>query len=1177
MCNITQNVLVIDDEENNLILVSDTLQNQSTKIILAKDGRTGINKAIEIVPDLILLDIMMPKMDGFKVFNELKKNSLTKYIPVIFLSAIIEQVKAFKLGAVDYIKKPFSQEELITRIGVRLELIKSKKALENEQKTKKETEQALIESEKKYHLLSKTMKDVVATISFSGKILYVSESIFKFAKITNGENIDNHISTYFANKKELLRALQILVNIKNNGNSGTFEFVFKSKNNEPFPVELTYTPLYEDKKVSAILVVLRNVTVRKQTEQALRKSEKRFRNLFTRVPVGIYRTGFDGKILDVNPELTKMLGFSNRQELLSKNINDIIVDANNRNEKINLLEHNKTLNNQLIQLKHKDNKIISTLDSTRCIKDIHNKLKYFEGSMVDITEQVKAEKALKDSERKYRLLTESLKDVVIQITPKGDVLYVSPTIKNFLSYDTDILKDGSIMSFFTNEKEKLKAIQIIQDINKNKQSGVFEFTYKPAKKLQDPFPVEVSYSPLVKNNEVESIQLVMRDISQHRQAVQDIIDSEEKYRILFEKSNDAILMIDKDKFVDCNKAAVKLFGYTKKSELIKKHPSEISPKLQEDGILSVEKANEMITLAYNKGVNKFEWIHKRANDENFPVEVWLTSIPYKDRHIIHAVCRDMTEYKKAKQELIIKNKKIISLNKKYKVQNEKLEITKQKANEANSLKSEFLANMSHEIRTPMNAIIGFANILQQEIKNEQQKDYVDKIVKSGNDLLNLINDILDLSKIEAGQIKIQKEANSLHNLFREIPNMFYHISEKKQIPINFEIDKNLPKLLLVDIFRIRQVLLNLVSNALKFTKKGDILIIAKTIENTKKSEKPLIDLMLKVIDTGIGIPNNQLEVIFNSFSQVEGQNSRIHGGTGLGLSITKQLVKLMNGTISVKSSIGVGSTFQIILKDVEIIDDYKKNEIIEKNNEVNVSFEKPKILHVEDIDLNREVIALFLKKHVNEIKEAETGKEALEILKTYTPDIILMDIHLPELDGFEATKIIKKDEKLKSIPVIAVTANATKKNIKEYSTVFDDIQTKPVNKKKLLKSIFELLGTKNDNSGFNEQYKKKVNEKKFKGCIEELQKFKSNNNDFPDDLKKILKELEPIYTQLLETLTVDDLKDFVMQISIISEKYNIDSLKTYAKKLNKSVNNFNLKKINTLLPYFTKFVKIIFE
>ncbi len=600
------------------------------------------------------------------------------------------------------------------------------------------------------------------------------------------------------------------------------------------------------------------------------------------------------------------------------------------------------------------------------------------------------------------------------------------------------------------------------------------------------------------------------------------------------------------KVIFWNNAAEEIFGYTNE-EIIGKdlHPI-LTPGKYRDA------QNKGFSIFKNSGTGNaigktLELEAIRKNGEVFPVELSLSAIKIKGKWNAVGIVKDISERKEA--EIEIKKSQL-------------------KAEEANRLKSEFLANMSHEIRTPMNAILGFSGILQKQIVNEKHRSFIDKIKKSGNNLLALINDILDLSKIEAGQLKIQKEAASIEGVCSEVSLVFSDVSKRHKVPIYVDIDKSIPKTLLFDELHLRQVLLNLVSNAVKFTEKGSVSIIVTTtkpIEFSKQNK--VLNLVIKVEDTGIGIPENQHEAIFYSFRQIEGQSTRKYGGTGLGLAITKRLVELMDGTITVESIVGQGSKFKIILNNIKILSTEYEELTIDEG--VDVEFIKSKILHVDDNEDNREIVALYLENEAIEIKEVETGKDALEILKTYTPDLILIDIQLPGLSGYETTKIIRENENLNSIPIIALTANATKEEIEKYSYIFDEYLTKPIPEKELIKTIAKYLDQKE---------KRNEDEAEIKGqnCILELQKQKSEIGTFPKELKAILKEeLEPLHQKISEVISVEDLKTFADRNEYLAKKYDVKGLDEYSKAINASINYFDVTKLKDLLNYYSEIVSVI--
>ncbi|MDM8563255.1 ATP-binding protein, partial [Candidatus Marithioploca araucensis] len=378
---------------------------------------------------------------------------------------------------------------------------------------------------------------------------------------------------------------------------------------------------------------------------------------------------------------------------------------------------------------------------------------------------------------------------------------------------------------------------------------------------------------------------------------------------------------------------------------------------------------------------------------------------------------------------------------------------KEEADSANRAKSEFLANMSHEIRTPMNAVIGFSEILASKVTDKQHKSYLNSIQTAGKSLLTLINDILDLSKIEAGRLDIQYEPVNPQIIFTELQQIFTLKMAEKNLELIMEIDKSLPLALILDETRLRQILLNLIGNAVKFTDSGYIKLCANQETNTNH-----IDLIIAVEDSGIGIPADQQALIFESFRQQDGQSTRQYGGTGLGLAITKRLVEMMNGEISVKSNTGKGSRFEITLREVEVahtIQDVKQDNAFDLNN---ITFEKAQVLVVDDIESNRHLIEEYLSPVNLEVISAENGENALLFAEEYHPALILMDIKMPEMDGYEATRRLKDNPNTADIPIIALTASAAlDEKAKTEAHGFDGFLSKPVNISDLLSELSRYL------------------------------------------------------------------------------------------------------------------------
>ena len=487
--------------------------------------------------------------------------------------------------------------------------------------------------------------------------------------------------------------------------------------------------------------------------------------------------------------------------------------------------------------------------------------------------------------------------------------------------------------------------------------------------------------------------------------------------------------------------------------------------------------------------------------------------------------------------------------------NEELKKAKDVAENISKQKSEFLANMSHEIRTPMNSVIGFTEILDKEITNPVHKEYLNSIKKGGNALLRIINDILDLSKIEAGKLEIRNESLNPTNMFLEIESIFHSKIISKNIAFIVDIDKTIPKYIIMDGVRIRQVLFNLIGNAIKFTQKGHVKL---KVENVYKDNiKSKIDLIFSVEDTGIGIDEKNLETIFNAFEQQDNHDVAKYGGTGLGLAICTKLIKMMNGEIKVESQKNKGSTFTVIFRDIPV-SSMEDEVVTSKLKASNIMFEKAVILVVDDVLENRKLVQASLKDYDIDLIMAENGKEAIELLKNINVNLILMDLRMPVMDGYEAATILKNDERLKNIPLIALTASVMGKDLEKVSKYgFDGYLRKPVILDDLIEELAKYLKYQSLHNDIKEE----------------------NNNKIIDleKLKVVVNKLENEFKQ--EWLNIKDggdfslIEEFAIKLNELALKEEIYLLDDYSKELIKNVESFDIEKVDYLMNTYLELIE----
>ncbi len=491
----------------------------------------------------------------------------------------------------------------------------------------------------------------------------------------------------------------------------------------------------------------------------------------------------------------------------------------------------------------------------------------------------------------------------------------------------------------------------------------------------------------------------------------------------------------------------------------------------------------------------------------------------------------------------------------------RLLIQRRRAITADREKSRFMANMSHEIRTPMNAILGFSQLLRDEVRTNRAKHYVAAISSAGENLLGLINDVLDLSKIEAGKVELRAEVIDLREVISNLRTLLSQRVSEKGLTLRMEVAENCPRWLLMDPLRLRQMLLNLLSNAVKFTSRGTVTVSAACGPGAAPDT---LTLEIKVADTGRGIPAGELEAVFKPFRQGSRQDENSEQGTGLGLSITRRLAQMMGGSISVESAAGKGSVFTLDLPDVPIPSaEHLPSAEPVASGDLN-SLPPMKVLIVDDNAYNREVLGGFFHNTHHTVIYGTNGLEAVELSVREHPDLILMDIRMPRLDGREATAAIRRNHDLERTPVIAVTASSLSVHPDDIGSTFDGYLRKPFLRQQLISVVRDVIAP----TGVSAKT----------GAEEAAATTGDGDGDtaaapLPEAAAAVLRELlTERWPALTRTMGVRAVGGFAKELADLAELWNCDPLRRFASTLQSETTAYHISGMERTLARFPTLV-----
>ena len=847
----------------------------------------------------------------------------------------------------------------------------------------------------------------------------------------------------------------------------------------------------ENGNVSGIIGITHNISEYKKIENELRLVAEKYESIFNSFVDLYYRSDLSGTILDLSPSVYQLSGYR-PQELVGKSVSTVYADIDSRNRMIQLLVEKGSINDYENLLIHKSGKHVPVSITSHLIQDSEGKQGYIEGTIRDISERKEVEEKLNKLLALQNLLTHLATEFInipvedsdkavnrlLSVIGKGneiDRVYIfeydftkntmsnthewcatgiSPEIENLQQIPTDLFPKWI-------ETHKMGDILVVKDVSKLEKSD-------PQYKILEPQGVKTLITiPLILNSEcigfvgfdsVQSIKTWSGDEITFLQILADLLcnvtdrkrkdealrNQEAALKAIFNNVPFQMWLKDTDSnYLTINKPFMEYFSITDESEIIGKDALDIwdsetaSHFIEEDRMVmqnrELSSVEELVDFKH-KSV-WFEIFRAPIIDEN-GLLLGTTGI-----------ARDITSRK---------------------IADKALQQAVDAAEAANEAKSKFLAIMSHEIRNPLNAVVGMTRMLSEAGITGPNSKLIENIKTSSDHLLMIINDVLDFSKIESGEMLLEETGFNIHDVVGRVFNSHVFIAREKNIDLKYHVDSQIGNFHKGDPLRLQQVLSNLISNAIKFTPQGSIDIRCVFEEDLGQKNR----VRFEVKDTGIGISAENQEKVFESFKQENNTIARTHGGSGLGLAISRQIVELMGGKLQLESTKNVGSRFYFSI-DLKVEESRFSQGFVETNTEDN-SLKGYSVLLVEDNRLNQILASTMLEKWGAEVVIAGNGQQAVDIVENTTFDIILMDIQMPVMDGMTASKLIR--EKLKvTTPILALSANVIKGIVERCEEAgMQGYISKPFDADDLFRKIITYVSKSRENNENQEEAKQTV-------------------------------------------------------------------------------------------------------
>jgi PAS domain S-box-containing protein len=842
---------------------------------ISADYKNGLKALKDGQSNFMLIDVKLgDKADGIEIGKQINGN-----MPFIYLTTRSNSFrKARRTAPYGYILKPFNKAQVELNLEIAIQRYEAEKELKRK--------------ERKSKVLFENLTTPIIICNAEGLILEYNQAAAGLLGL-KGEKLEKDYNLQdFIRKKHISKYKDFVKDMRNPKiKSAACECLIESTKGEERDVLLRSNPNIENQKW---VITLTNITEIKEIEENLARERQIFVNLIENIDARIYIKDKDHKFLRINSNHASYLGLDSPDEAIGKSDHDFFEEDNvaqwHQEENI-IMNHGGSIQQENFDVLKDGRKRWNTTDKVPIKDDEGNVLGIF-GMSKDITERRKIEESLAHERDLFNILMENITDAIYFKNNKGQFIRVNKRMAELFGADSpaamlgktdfDYFDESHAREAWEDEKRIMETGEPI--INKEEKEtwpdGHITWALTTKMPLRNP------------RGTIIGTFGVSKDITELKRYSHLVQEKKKYFEALFNSSMNGIVSLDKNsKVIDVNSAFEEMFGYSK-NELMGK---ELDPIISRSENMYSE-ARDITDAVQNGQCAVMETVRTRKDGSPINVKIYASPIIINnEKNGALGIYYDITERKEYEN---------------------KLKEAKEKAEAANKAKSIFLSNISHEIRTPMNAIIGFSELLQEIIEEEAPQEYLELIHTNARSLLELINDILDLSKIGAGKIELDYIAFDLNTLFEELKMLFQLKVEEKGLEYIEEIPSDLPAVTL-DRNKLKQILLNLIGNAVKFTEEGYIKV-GLNIKNRRKKNNNYRDLEFYVEDTGMGVDPDEEEIIFEPFSQQSDQDVAKYGGTGLGLAISKKLVEKMNGSIKLESRNGMGTIFTFILKDVVI-------------------------------------------------------------------------------------------------------------------------------------------------------------------------------------------------------------------------------------------------------------------